>query len=99
MSGTTVSFSCELLTFYQIQCTQCHLGESAGDGLSLDSYENIMLGSDNGAVVIPGDPDNSRLVQYTELPIQHPLNVGMKQIDPFIEVNQRAWIKEGALDN
>ena len=32
--GTTASFSCELLIYYQIQCTQCHLGQSA----SLDLF-------------------------------------------------------------
>jgi len=98
-NGTTSSFSCELLKYYQIQCTQCHLGQSASAGLVLDSYESIMRGSNNGPVVIPGDPDNSKLVQMTEPPRNHPLDVGQKMNDPYILSKQRAWIKEGALNN
>jgi hypothetical protein len=98
-NGTTASFSCELLKYYQIQCTQCHLGQSASAGLILDSYENIMRGSNNGPVVIPGDPDNSKLVQMTEPPRNHPLDVGQKENDPYILAKQWAWIKEGALNN
>ena len=98
-NGTTASFSCELLKYYQIQCTQCHLGQSASAGLVLDSYESIMSGSNNGPVVIPGDPDNSKLVQMTEPPRNHPLDVGQKENDPYILAKQRAWIQEGALNN
>ena len=97
--GTTASFSCELLVYYQIQCTQCHFGSSASAGLVLDSYESIMRGSNNGPVVIPGDPDNSKLVQFTEPPSNHPIEVGGKKNDPYILTKQRAWIEEGALNN
>ena len=75
------------------------LGSVRKSGLVLDSYESIMRGSNNGPVVIPGDPDNSRLVQMTEPPSNHPLEVGGKENDPYILAKQRAWIEEGALNN
>ena len=58
-----------------------------------------MRGSNNGPVVIPGDPENSKLVQMTEPPRKHPLDVGQKENDPNILAKQRAWIQEGALNN
>lgn len=74
-SEVTVSVSPErLLTFQRdvfpilfSRCTlpQCHSGIPTAPpqrGLRLDTYENVMEGGVNGPVVIPGDPDSSRLV-------------------------------------
>ena len=99
MQGTTVSFSCELLPYYQTMCNMCHQGQSAPAGLDLMSYEGVMNGSINGPVVIPGDPDNSKIVQVTSPPTNHPENVGAITFDQEIAGKQRAWILEGALNN
>ena len=63
------------------------------------SYEGVMKGSISGTVVIPGDPDNSKIVQVTGPPINHPENVGQMGFDQEIAGKQRAWILEGALKN
>jgi hypothetical protein len=99
MPGTTVSFSCELLPYYQTMCNTCHQGQSAPAGLDLMSYEGLMNGSINGPVVIPGYPDNSKIVQVTSPPINHPENVGAITFDEEIAGKQKAWILEGALNN
>jgi chitodextrinase len=96
MTGTTVSFACELLPYYLTMCNMCHSGESPKIGLDLMSYEGVMKGSNNGPVVIPGDPDNSTIVQVTRLPTNHPENVGAIMFDEEIAAKQRAWILEGA---
>jgi len=97
--GTTVSFSCELLPYYQTMCNMCHQGESAPAGLDLMSYEGLMNGSINGPVVIPGEPDNSTIVEVTGPPINHPEDVGAITFDEEIAGKQRVWILEGALNN
>ena len=99
MPNTTVSFSCEMLPYYQTMCNNCHQGQSASAGLDLMSYEGVMKGSINGTVVIPGDPDNSKIVQVTSPPKNHPENVGQMGFDQEIAGKQRAWILEGALNN
>ncbi len=99
MPGTTVSFSCELLPYYQTMCNTCHQGQSAPAELDLMSYEGLMNGSINGPVVIPGDPDNSKIVEVTSPPINHPENVGAITFDEEIAGKQRTWILEGALNN
>jgi PKD repeat protein len=99
MTGTTVSFSCEILPYYQTMCNMCHQGESPLAGLNLMSYEGVMAGSDNGPVVISGDPGNSKIVEVTGPPTNHPQNVGSITFDEEITAKQKAWILEGALNN
>jgi cytochrome b subunit of formate dehydrogenase len=47
---------------FQTNCGVCH-GASSSTGLFMDTYVNIMKGGKNGPVILPGDPDNSRLIQ------------------------------------
>jgi len=46
-------------------CFECHShqAERIRGGLVLDSRTGVMAGGDGGAVVVPGDPDRSRLVE------------------------------------
>jgi hypothetical protein len=99
--GVSSSFACDLMPMYKAMvCTQCHHeGDDARVGLDMGSYEGIMAGSDNGPVVIPGDPDNSVIVQMTAPPRNHAADVGGKPMDQRTITKQRAWIEEGALDN
>ena len=49
----TIRFT-QLTNLFRNQCYQCHSEEGFSFyGLNLDSYENIMVGSENGPVVIP----------------------------------------------
>ncbi|MBE0625318.1 MAG: hypothetical protein IH606_10950 [Burkholderiales bacterium] len=45
------------------RCVMCHNGDAAPLGLRLDSLENVLKGSQKGAVVKSGDPDASELVR------------------------------------
>jgi hypothetical protein len=56
-----VSFKDNVGPIFSARCIACHGGTS---GLSLDTYENVMKGGINGAVVIPSDVYNSRLAYY-----------------------------------
>ena len=56
-----VSFKDEVQPILAARCVVCHGGTN---GLSLDSYENVMKGGNNGAVVLAGDVYNSRLAYY-----------------------------------
>jgi len=44
------------------RCQSCHGAEEQKAGLRLDSHEAVLKGSDSGSVVVPGDPEASRLV-------------------------------------
>lgn len=62
-SGRTVSFSNDVWPIFQANCSGCH---GASGGLNLASYDTLMAGGRRGAVIVPGDAESSRLVQYVE---------------------------------
>ncbi len=45
------------------QCASCHGAEKQSGGLRVDSRAAILEGGDLGPSVVPGDPDNSPLIQ------------------------------------
>jgi len=94
--GPTISFAFDIQPIFTTDCIRCHGG--AG-GLSLDSYAKVLEGGISGAVVIPGNPDDSILVhrldgtQPPTMPADGP-PLTAPEIDRI-----RQWILEGALNN
>jgi mono/diheme cytochrome c family protein len=76
-------------------CLACH-DESAKGGLRLDSYTGIMKGGADGAVIVPGDPAASMLIQAIrrsgdlKMPPKRPL--GDAEV-----ADLEAWVKAGAV--
>lgn len=97
--GISASFNCDMLPSYQAFCAGCHQNPGADVGLDLTSYEDVMAGSVNGPVVIPGNPAGSPIVQITAPPRNHAKDVGGEPLSPETKDKQRAWILEGAMDN
>jgi len=86
-----VDYDSEIQPIFNSKCTQCH-GNSAG--LNLSSYENLMVGSINGDIIIPYDHAASELwirVNSGQMPPgNNDLTDG--QVDLIAQ-----WIDEGAL--
>lgn len=81
------------------KCFQCHSGEKAGGGLSLESKTGWTKGGENGRAIIPGDPQKSLLIQainYRDLEMP-PADEGGKLTASQIEVLTK-WVKMGAPD-
>ena len=74
------------------RCGGCH-GDNPIAGLDLTTYEKTMQGSDNGPVVLPGDPANSPiiLVQVDDQP--HFAQFSPDELDLVTR-----WIENGALE-
>lgn len=49
---------------FDVQCVKCHGPIEQKSGLELDTPEAVLKGGDDGAVVVPGKPDESRLYLY-----------------------------------
>lgn len=96
----TVSYSAQIQPIFNNNCAgpQCHIG-GAANGLSLESYSTLMQGGNSGAVVIPGDPDNSIIVQRLEGTIQPQMPFGRTPLPPDLIMTIRDWIAQGAHDN
>ncbi|MEW6401882.1 MAG: DUF2231 domain-containing protein [Chloroflexota bacterium] len=93
---TGVSFASEIAPILKSRCLNCHGGQKTEEGLDVSSYEALMAGSENGAVIIPGDAENSLLGQTLierEMPKRGP-KLSPEQAQTIID-----WINQGALDN
>lgn len=95
-----VSYNDDIQPIFNENCTSCHGGLS---GVTLSSYDAVMNGVGdqyNKNIVIPGEPDESPIVDK----ISPNPTVGdrMPQGGPFLddeEINRiRQWITEGALE-
>jgi hypothetical protein len=81
-------------------CYKCHSGEAKeiGGELQLDSRAAMRRGGQSGPVVVPGQPDQSRLIQavrYNDALLQMPPDGKLPQraIDALVE-----WVRIGAPD-
>jgi mono/diheme cytochrome c family protein len=62
----SVSFSKDIAPMFQNSCVNCHGGEKTSKALDLKTFASLMAGSQNGAVIVPGDATNSKLVQSVQ---------------------------------
>jgi hypothetical protein len=53
----------DIAPIFDDNCLMCHNGPKAPKGLRLDTYDNVIKGSDRGAIVSVGDPQGSELVK------------------------------------
>src|SRR5688572_28656855 len=59
-------WSSKVQPIFDANCVKCHGLIERKSGLELDSPEAVMKGGNDGAVVVPGKPEQSRLYQYLE---------------------------------
>ncbi len=91
-----ISFAAEVQPILDASCIKCHGVESTKDGLDLQTYQNMMNGSRDGAVILPGDAAKSELVDLIKrgkMPKR-----GKKLSDEEIRIIID-WVNQGALNN
>lgn len=95
-ASTGVSFANDILPIMESRCLNCHGGDRIQEGLSVKTYADLMAGSANGPVVIPGNADGSLFVELVvsqEMPKRGP-KLTPPQVQLLID-----WVNQGALDN
>lgn len=95
-ASTAVSFANDVMPILQTSCNKCHGIEQVKEGLDMTSYETLMAGSFNGAVITAGNADDSYLVQQIldgEMPKRGP-KLTAEQIQLIAD-----WVNQGALNN
>ncbi len=83
------------------RCYQCHAGDKAGGGLSLETRTGTRRGGDGGAAVVPGRPDESLLiaaVSGSDPDWRMPPEDAGPPLTPDEVGLLRAWIVAGAFD-
>jgi hypothetical protein len=91
-----ISFANDVLPILQSRCLNCHGGDRVEEGLVVKTYEDLMAGSDNGPVILPGNADGSlfiELVVSQKMPKRGP-KLTPPQTQLLID-----WINQGALNN
>lgn len=95
-ASVNVSFANQILPIFQTYCVECHGGARTREGLNMTSYDALMAGSFNGAVIIPGNANESITVQLIvagEMPERGPA-VSSAEVQLIID-----WINQGAQNN
>jgi mono/diheme cytochrome c family protein len=77
------------------KCQSCHGTKRQQGGLRLDSHSGLLKGSDNGAVVVPGQPDKSLLVKAIRYDFDVQMPPKGKLPDEAI-AHLTEWVKMGA---
>lgn len=93
-------YSRDIKPFFGRYCVECHNADKLKGGLNLETYEGLRDGDDNGAVVVPRKPDQSRLVLVVEgktPPAMPPLKA--KQPKRREKALLRAWVAAGATED
>ncbi len=96
-----VSYANDVFPILEKRCIRCHGGMDEGEirlelSLNMTTYEGLMIGSEYGEVVTPGDPDDSVIIQMIEdgdMPDEG------DPVPPEELALLRAWIAEGAQNN
>lgn len=95
-ASTGVSFANDILPILNSRCLNCHGGDRVEEGLIVKTYSDLMGGSANGPVIIPGDAEGSLLVELVasqKMPKRGP-KLTPPQVQLIID-----WVNQGALNN
>jgi mono/diheme cytochrome c family protein len=89
-SVENVTFESAIEPLFQARCIGCH-GEGGMQGLNLTTYESALAGSENGPVIVPGDPEASLLVQKQTAQPPHFAQFPSQELELIV-----SWIENGA---
>ena len=91
----TATFESSVKAVLQKRCAECHSGDEPDEGLRLTEANGIAAGSQSGAVIVPGNLDESLLWRRIESDSMPP--EGSADLTPDEKRIVRDWIKQGAM--
>lgn len=92
----SVSFTKDVFPILQQHCSNCHGGSNASGGFQINTYKTIMAGSRTGVVILPGDGQNSYIIQLVQNGTMPRRGTKLTNVEIQIIID---WINAGALDN
>lgn len=101
----SVSFHRDVKPILDANCLRCHQPGGKGyeaSGFSMVSYEDLMKGTRNGPMIIPGDSEGSNLVVLMEGRADPSISMPHGTMEPMstADINTiRKWIDQGAKNN
>lgn len=92
------TFQDHVLPLVEANCAKCHNSDKKKGDLDLTSYSGALAGGASGKVIVPGDPDASKIwkvISHTEEPAMPPKSSRMADKDLAVF---RKWIAGGLLE-
>ncbi len=90
---TPISYSADVQSIFNARCIVCHGGTQ---GLYLTDYASVLAGGRHGPVIVPGDPAQSRLIQYVR---QGYMPYGGRPLSAAEVQTLVNWVAAGAPNN
>jgi mono/diheme cytochrome c family protein len=88
-----ISFTADVMPILKASCVGCH---GQAKGLSLESHDAVLAGSENGPVIVGGKPGDSPLVHYIEGTKEPRMPQGADPLTDDQITTIRTWILQGA---
>lgn len=95
-SSSPISFANQVFPILNTYCVECHGGRRTREGLNMTTYDGLIAGSNNGAVLIAGSANESLLIdliEQGEMP-NRGLAPSSEELQILID-----WVNQGALNN
>jgi WD40 repeat protein len=99
LAADKINYQDHILPLVQANCAKCHNEDKKKADLELTSYQGLLKGSGSGAVVIPGNPEASKLwkaITQVEEPTMPPNSPPLpaKDLETF-----KNWILQGLVES
>jgi hypothetical protein len=89
----------DVLPIVKLHCANCHGDDKQKGGLNLATYAAMQQGGGSGAVVVPGNPDKSRIFTLTDHKEEPKMPPNSPKIAPEKIATIKLWIEQGAREN
>src|SRR5437660_11934496 len=93
-----ITYADHVLPLLRDKCLGCHNAEKARGGLDASNYVKLMEGGSSGAVVKPGDPDDSRLYLLAAHKAEPKMPPKADPLPAEQVATLKKWIEQGALE-
>jgi hypothetical protein len=97
--GAKPTFADDVLPVLRQSCLGCHNDDKQRGGLNLGTFAAAMEGGSSGAVIVPGEPDKSRLYMLSSHSQEPKMPPKADKIPAASLEVLRKWIEQGAREN
>ncbi len=66
-----IAYNDVIVPIFKARCYGCHGPNKQKGELRMDNIEDLMKGGEDGAIILPGDAENSEIIKRLLLPVSH----------------------------
>jgi dipeptidyl aminopeptidase/acylaminoacyl peptidase len=91
------NFNTQVAPILQKNCLACHSSAAKMGGLVMENFDALMKGGAHGAAIVPGKPDQSRLIEMLDGKVQPRMPLSGDPLPAADIATLKAWVESGAL--